>query len=47
MPGLLRTLIEQNLDVYEARLFRPQLEEVYFRFLQQAENGEEKEGRPE
>lgn len=47
MPGLLRTLIEQNLDVYEARLFRPQLEEVYFRFLQQAEDGEEKGGRPE
>ncbi|HIS50651.1 MAG TPA: ABC transporter ATP-binding protein [Candidatus Gallacutalibacter pullistercoris] len=42
MPEILRALVQQNLDIYEARLFHPELEEVYFRFLQkaEAENGE-------
>ena len=34
MPGLLREMVQKGLEIYEARLFRPELEDVYFRFLE-------------
>ena len=39
MPPLLRKLIQLGHDIYEARLIRPTLEDVYFKCL--AQNGEE------
>lgn len=37
MPAILRDLIAQDIPVYEARLIRPTLEDVYFSFLQSQE----------
>lgn len=34
MPGLLCAMVQKGLEIYEARLFWPELEEVYFRFLE-------------
>lgn len=34
MPGILEQLIRDGNSVYEARLFYPELEEVYFRYLE-------------
>ena len=34
MPAILRDLVAQDIPVYEARLIRPTLEDVYFSCLQ-------------
>ena len=34
MPGILENLIKSGKSVYEARLFYPELEQVYFRYLE-------------
>lgn len=33
MPGLLKNLVESGHEIYEARLVRPTLEDVYFRYV--------------
>ncbi|QEY34292.1 ABC transporter ATP-binding protein [Caproiciproducens galactitolivorans] len=37
MPGLVRKLIDSGHDLYEARLVRPTLEDVYFQYTQRRE----------
>ena len=37
MPAILRDLVAQDIPVYEARLIRPTLEDVYFSCLQSQE----------
>jgi ABC-2 type transport system ATP-binding protein len=37
MPGLLRKLVEEGHDVYEALLIRPTLEDIYFKYTERQE----------
>jgi ABC-2 type transport system ATP-binding protein len=37
MPKILKRIIEENHDVFEARLIRPTLEDVYFRYTEREE----------